>query len=103
LIDFRRFGLYHLPLLPWRGGRFLAAWRRGDVSLPLLGLQPAVTWNEAGLRLEAVRLFNTYPPLGRWLRPETCLALEGLLSPKLAPVLARTALAMFRKERGAPH
>lgn len=99
LIDFRRVGLYHLPLLPWRGRQFLRAWQRGEVSLPLLGLRPAPAWATAGLRLEAVRLFNTYLPLGSRLSPEACLAFERRLGRRVAPLLARTALATFRRAR----
>ena len=97
LIDFRRVGLYHLPVLPWRGRQLLRAWRQGQVSLPLAGLRPASAWAEAGLHLEQVRLFNTYPPVGRWVRAESCLAFERQVGRVLAPLLARTALARFRR------
>jgi SAM-dependent methyltransferase len=97
LIDFRRFGLYHLPLAPLRGRQFARAWRRGDVSVPLLGLRPGPTWAAAGLRLEGVRLFNTYPPLGRRLPVGAALAFERTVGRPLAPLLARTALAVFRR------
>jgi hypothetical protein len=97
LVDFRRIGLYHLPLLPWRGRRLLAAWQRGEVAFPLLGLRPSAAWSSAGLRLEAMRSFNSYPPLGGRLRPETYLAIERRLGPTLAPVLSRTTLALFRR------
>ena len=97
LVDFRRFGLYHLPLLPLRARQFRQAWRRGDVSLPLLGLRPSPGWGAAGLRLEAVRLFNTYPPLGARMPAEMALAFEARIGRRLAPVLARTALAVFRR------
>ncbi len=102
LVDFRRVGLYHLPLLPWRGRRLLAAWRRGEVSLPLLGLRAAPTWAAAGFNLEAVRLFNTFPPLpgrlgGGLLGLEAWLAFECWIGRPLAPLLARTALVKFRR------
>ena len=97
LIDFRRFGLYHLPFLPLRARQFVRAWRRGDVSLPLLGLRPGPTWAAAGFRLEAVALFNTYPPLGRRLPTAGALGFERRVGRGLAPLLARTALARFRR------
>jgi SAM-dependent methyltransferase len=97
LVDFRRAGLYHLPLLPWRGRQFLQAWRQGQVSLPLAGLRPAAAWAEAGLQLEQVRLFNTYPPLGARLGAERYLAFERQIGRPLAGLLARTALAKFRR------
>lgn len=99
LIDFRRIGLYHLPLLAIRGRQLLRAWRRGDVSLPLLGLRPGPDWARAGFRLERVRLFNTYPPLGARLPAEGYLAFERQVGQPLAPLLARTALARFRRAR----
>jgi SAM-dependent methyltransferase len=99
LVDFRQLGLYHLPLLPWYGRRWLAAWRRGVISLPLRGLRPAPTWAAAGFHLEEVRLFNTYPPLGRLLPLTACLAFEHRLGRRLAALLARTALARFRLGR----
>ena len=99
LIDFRRVGLYHLPLLATRGRQLLRAWRRGDVSFPLLGLRPGPDWAKAGFRLEQVRLFNTYPPLGARLPAEGYLAFERRVGQPLAPLLARTALASFRRSR----
>jgi SAM-dependent methyltransferase len=96
LVDFRRFGLYHLPLLPFRGRQFARAWRRGDVSLPFLGLRPNPTWHAAGFQLEAVSLFNTYPPVGARLPAHVAIAFEQRLGRALAPLLARTALARFR-------
>jgi SAM-dependent methyltransferase len=103
LVDFRRFGLYHLPLAPLRARQFARAWRRGEVSLPLLGLRPGPTWAAAGFRLEGVRLFNTYPPLGRRVPVGAALAFERSVGRPLKPVLARTALAVFRRERaGVP-
>jgi SAM-dependent methyltransferase len=102
LVDFRRVGLYHLPLLPWRGRRLVEAWRRGEVSLWLLGFRAAPAWAAAGLHLEAVRLFNTFPPLAGFLGsgrlgPEAWLAFERWIGRPLAPLLARTALAKFRR------
>jgi SAM-dependent methyltransferase len=97
LIDFRRVGLYHLPVLPWHGRRLLAAWRRGEVALPLVGLRPAPTWAAAGLRLVAAPRFNTFPPLGDRLRPRAALAFERRVGRPLSPLLARTVLAKFRK------
>jgi hypothetical protein len=96
LVDFRHLSLYHVPLLLRRGRQWLAAWRRGEVALPLLGLRPARAWAAAGFRLEAIRLFNTYPPLGSWPGPSACLAFERSFGRPLAPPLARTALAKFR-------
>lgn len=97
LVDFRHLGLYHLPLLLRRGRRLLRAWRRGQVSCALLGLRPSPDWAAAGLRLETVRCFNTYPPLPALLSPATCLAFERSLGRRLAPVLGRVSLARFRK------
>jgi SAM-dependent methyltransferase len=102
LVDFRRIGLYHLPLVPWRLPAWVKAWRRGEVSLPILGLQPALSWSKAGLELEQVRLFNTHPPFGGWLRPGTLLAFERRIGGRCAAVLARTALAKFRKAEPSP-
>lgn len=96
LVDFRHVSLYHLPLLPRWGLRWLRAWRRGEVVLPGLGLRPSPTWAAAGLRCEMVRHFNTYPPLAR-LSPEASLAFERRYGWALAPLLARTALAKFRR------
>ena len=96
LVDFRRFGLYHLPLLPFRLRQFAQAWQRGDVSLPFLGLRPHPTWTAAGFQLEAVSLFNTYPPLGTRLPTHVAIAFEQRVGRALGPVLARTALARFR-------
>lgn len=96
LVDFRRFGFYHLPLAPLRARQFARAWRRGDVSLPLLGLRPNPAWAAAGFRLEAVALFNTYPPLGARLPTHLALRFEVGARP-LAPLLARAALASFRR------
>lgn len=98
LIDFRRFGLYHLALLPLRAGQFARAWRRGEVSVPILGFRPNPAWAEAGFRLDSVSLFNTYPPLGTRLPAALALRFEARIGCRLAPLLARTALARFRKE-----
>jgi SAM-dependent methyltransferase len=97
LVDLRHVGLYHLPLLPRFGRRWLKAWRRGEALLPLLGFRPAPTWAAAGFRLEAVRLFNTHPPLGSWLPAEAYLTFERRIGRHLAPVLARTGLAKLRR------
>lgn len=97
LVDFRRFGLYHLPLLPLRIRQIARAWRRGDASMPLLGFCPNPAWPTAGFRLESVALFNTYPPLGARLPTRLALAFEAGVGRPLAPLLARTALACFHK------
>ena len=97
LIDFRRVSLYYLPVLPWRGRRLLAAWRRGEVALPPLGLRLTPTWAAAGLRLVAAPRFNAFPPLGDRLPPRAALAFERRIGRPLSPLLARTVLAKFRK------
>jgi SAM-dependent methyltransferase len=97
LIDFRRFGLYHVPVAAVRLRRMVGAWRRGQASLPRLGLRPAAAWAAAGLRLEETRLFNSFPPLGRHTPDTIALALERRIGRSLAPVCARTVLAKFRK------
>jgi SAM-dependent methyltransferase len=102
LADFRRLGLYHLPVVPWRLPAWVRAWRRGEVSVPILGLQPAPSWSKAGLQLEQARLFNSHPPFGSWLRPDTLLAFERILGGRCAAALARTALAKFRKTEASP-
>jgi SAM-dependent methyltransferase len=96
LVDYRRVGLYHLPTLPLRGRHWLSAWRRGAVSLPLAGLRPGPEWAAAGFRLEAVSPFNAFPPLTGLLSVETCLRVDRLPGP-LRPLLARTALARYRR------
>jgi SAM-dependent methyltransferase len=97
LIDYRHLGLYHLPVLPLRGRQLARAWRRGDVVVAGLGLRPNPAWAAAGFRLEAVRPFNTYPPLGAALPPRRALAFERHVGRHGAPLLARTALAAFRR------
>jgi SAM-dependent methyltransferase len=96
LIDYRRVGLYHLPTLPRQGRHWLGAWRRGAVSLPLAGLRPGAEWAAAEFKLEAVIPFNAFPPLTGRLSVEACLRLERLAGP-LRPLLARTALARYRR------
>jgi len=98
LVDYRRIGLYHLPLLPARGARLFRAWQRGEVSLPMLGLRSGSDWAEAGFELEVIRLFNTYPPLGRRLAADQALAFERRFGRPFAPLLARTAIARFRRQ-----
>jgi SAM-dependent methyltransferase len=97
LVDYRHLGLYLAPLILIRGPQWLEAWRRGQLSLPLLGLRQASMWHAAGLRLETVKHFNTFPPLGAVLPPSFCLGFERRLGPRLGFLLGRTALARFRK------
>jgi SAM-dependent methyltransferase len=97
LIDFRRFGLYHVPLVPVRMRQMVDAWRRGQASLPCLGLRPVASWAATGLRLEETRLFNCFPPLGRRTPDAIALALERRIGRSLAPMCARTVVAKFRK------
>jgi SAM-dependent methyltransferase len=97
LVDFRQISLYHLPLVPWRGRQFLRVWQRGELALPGLGLRPAAHWRLAGFRLQAIRPFNTFPPLGDRLSLTAALAFERSVGRILAPVLARTVLALFRR------
>lgn len=101
LVDFRYLGAYHLPFLPWRGQRLLRAWRRGEAVLPLIGLRPASAWLTAGLQLERLWMFSTYPPIEPWLGPDACLAFERRVGQHIAGVLARVALAQFRCFHGA--
>ena len=96
LVDFRYFGAYHLPLAALRGRRLLRAWRQGEAALPVVGLRPLPTWQAAGLRLERLLPFNTYPPVEPWLGPAPCLAFEHTLGRPISPLLGRVALAQFR-------
>jgi SAM-dependent methyltransferase len=99
LIDFRYLGAYHLPLLALRGRRLLGAWRQGEVALPVLGLRPPPAWQAAGLRLERLLPFNTFPPLEPWLGPRPCLAFEHSIGRHLSGLLGRVVLAQFRLRR----
>ena len=96
LIDFRRVSLYYLPILPLRGRHYLRAWRRGEVALPGVGLRLEPSWAAANLQLVAARPFNTFPPLGDRLPVRAALGFERGLGRPLAPLLARTVLAVFR-------
>ncbi len=97
MIDFRRIGLYHLPVLAARPARLLRTWRRGELALPVLGMRLPPSWATAGLRLEALRGFNTFPPLGDRVPTALSVGFERWVGRPLAPLLARTALAKFRK------
>jgi SAM-dependent methyltransferase len=98
IVDFANPSLYH-----WLGGpRATLDWYRrfrapgnGQYHFGRRGL--AAHFGAVGLRLDAVRYLNAYPPLDALAGRSWCAAADRRLAGALGPLLGRLLLARFRK------
>jgi SAM-dependent methyltransferase len=100
LIDFRNLSIYNTLLNPLVGWRMQRRFRQRDKVYHLgpIGLREHFT--PAGLQLEQVYYFNTYPPMGNALSVESYLRMERLGRVFGRP-MARVLAAKFRRQ-GSP-
>jgi SAM-dependent methyltransferase len=99
VIDFRNLSVYNTLLNPVAGWRMQRRFRRRDKVYHLGPVGLREHFAPAGLDLERVFYFNTYPPIGNALSVDTYLRLERLGRVVGRP-LARVLAAKFRR-RGA--
>jgi hypothetical protein len=96
VIDFRNISFYNTVLDPMAGWRIWRRYRRHDKVYHLGPLGLRDHFAPAGLDLERIVYFNTYPPLGNALSTRTYLRLERI-GRFIGCPLARVLVAKFRK------
>lgn len=98
IIDFRNVSLYNTLLNPGAGVRMWRRFQRRDKVYHFGPVGLAEHFSKRGLQLEAVRYFNTYPPLGNLLPVSAYLALDDL-GRRVGRPLGRVLIAKFRRTR----
>ena len=96
IIDFRNLSIYNTLLQPRVGWRMWRRYRRHDKVYHLGPIGLREHFAAAGLHLEAVRYFNTYPPLGNRLSVNAYLNLDRF-GRRIGRPLARVLVAKFRR------
>lgn len=96
IIDFRNISIYNTLLNPRSGLRIWQRFRRRDKVYHFgpLGLEDH--FRPSGLKLESVRYFNTYPPLGNLLPESVYLAMDKV-GRRLGRVAGRVLIGKFRR------
>lgn len=98
VVDFASPSLYHWLAAPGATVRWYRRFRdprQPQYHFGRLGLREHFA--PAGLRLEAVRYLNAYPPLERLAAPRWSATLDRALSGAAGPVLGRVLLARLRR------
>jgi SAM-dependent methyltransferase len=98
IVDFANPSLYHWLAAPHATRRWLQRYRdpgQAQYHFGRLGL--ARHFGVAGLRVEAIRYLNAYPPVERLAGQPWCAALDRRLTPVAGPVLGRVLLARLRR------
>lgn len=96
IIDFRNLSVYNTLLSPRAGWRI---WRRYLRREKVYHLGPSGLrehFSPAGLELETLRYFNTYPPAGNRFSTQAYLRMEGL-GQIIGRPLARVLMGKFRR------
>ena len=98
VVDFANPSLYHWLAAPRPTWRWLQRYRdptQAQYHFGRLGLRQH--FGPAGLRLEAIRYVNAYPPLERLAGQSWIAALDRRLAAAAGPVLGRVLLARLRR------
>jgi SAM-dependent methyltransferase len=96
IIDFRNVSVYNTLLNPRAGLRMWQRFRRRDKVYHFGPIGLAEHFARRGLELEAVRYFNTYPPLGNVLPVSAYLALDRV-GRRVGRPFGRVLIAKFRR------
>ncbi len=96
IIDFRNLSIYNTVLNPGAGWRIWTRYQRRDKVYHVGPIGLRQHFAQAGLDLEKVVYFNTYPPLGNRVSTETYLRMERI-GRSFGRPLARVLAAKFRR------